>query len=394
MNLAFVLFKYFPFGGMQRNMLAIAKACVARNHKVTIICSEWQGEKLDSVQVEIFPVGGWNNGLQMENFYNKFRDYKKSQRFDLVVGFNKFPELDAYYAADSCFAKKTFEESPWLAKFTKRSKIYLEYESAVYASAAEGNKGTQILEVSSSERPIYRKYYNTEAERFHLLPPGISKDRIVFDSKIKNKNEVRRELSVSADATVFIAVGSGFKTKGLDRSLQLLADWINKHDTNSYLIVVGQDRPFSTRRFKKLAEKLSITKHVKFLGGRDDVPRLLQGADVLLHPAYKENTGNVLLEAMLAGTPVVASAACGYAHYLEGAEMGEVVMNPFSPSSFLSAVEKIMAVNTSVWQQRAARLATNEELFSRPQRVVDLLELFQDTLQINNGLETAQATLS
>jgi len=394
MNLAFVVFKYFPFGGMQRNMLAIADACLVRGHSVTIVCSEWQGEKPASLNIEVLPVSAWNNGQQMENFFKQFCDFKINKKFDLLVGFNKFPGLDVYYAADSCFAKKAFEESSWLYRLTKRSKIYLRYEAAVYSSSSFDQKPTQILEVSSSERPAFKKYYNTKAERFHPLPPGISKDRIVFESKATNKNQVRRELGVSADATVFIAVGSGFKTKGLDRSLQFLADWKNKHNANSYLLVAGQDRPSATRRFKSLAKKLSLIESVKFLGGRNDVPRLLQAADVLLHPAYKENTGNVLLETMLAGTPAAASAVCGYAHYIESASMGEVIAEPFAQQSLLDAVEKIMAVNTSEWQLRAGRLAAQEELFSRPQHVAKLLEMFQNILPANDGPEPAQATLS
>ena len=35
------------------------------------------------------------------------------------------------------------------------------------------------------------------------------------------------------------------------------------------------------------------------LKGRDDIPRFLLGADLLIHPAYNENTGTVLLEACL-----------------------------------------------------------------------------------------------
>lgn len=394
MNLAFVVFKYFPFGGMQRNMLAIAKACVARDHSVTVICSEWQGEKPASLSIEVLPINGWSNGQQMENFYEQFCDFKDQKQFDLLVGFNKFPGLDAYYAADSCFAKKAYEESSWLSRLTKRSKIYLAYESAVYSHSSPEQKPTHILEVSSSERPVFKKYYNTEAERFHSLPPGISKDRIVFESKSTNKNEVRRELGVSADATVFIALGSGFRTKGLDRSLELLADWQRKHDTNCYLLVVGQDRPSSTRHFKSLAKKLSLSESVKFLGGRNDIPRLLQAADVLLHPAYKENTGNVLLETMLAGTPAAASAVCGYAHYIESANMGEVIAEPFTQQSLLDAVEKIMAVNTTEWQLRAGRLAAQEDLFSRPLHVAKLLEMFQNILPAIDGPEPAQATLS
>ena len=45
-------------------------------------------------------------------------------------------------------------------------------------------------------------------------------------------------------------------------------------------------------------------------------------ADLLIHPAYNENTGTVLLEALVAGLPVLVSAVCGYAHYIAEADAG------------------------------------------------------------------------
>jgi hypothetical protein len=51
----------------------------------------------------------------------------------------------------------------------------------------------------------------------------------------------------------------------------------------------------------------------------------LLGADLLIHPAYNENTGTVLLEAVVAGLPVLTTAVCGYAHYIAPRPMPAVV---------------------------------------------------------------------
>lgn len=48
---------------------------------------------------------------------------------------------------------------------------------------------------------------------------------------------------------------------------------------------------------------------------------------MFLHPAYSENTGTVLLEAMVAGLPVIATDVCGYAHYIVDEHMGKVLHN-------------------------------------------------------------------
>ena len=64
---------------------------------------------------------------------------------------------------------------------------------------------------------------------------------------------------------------------------------------------------------------------MQFLGGRSDVPRFLLGADLLIHPAYHENTGTALLEALVAGLPVLVTDVCGYAHYIAEADAGRVL---------------------------------------------------------------------
>ena len=46
MKLALCLYKYFPYGGLQRDFLRILKECQSRGHEVSVYTSEWQGENL------------------------------------------------------------------------------------------------------------------------------------------------------------------------------------------------------------------------------------------------------------------------------------------------------------------------------------------------------------
>lgn len=382
MKLAFVLYKYLPFGGMQRNMLAIARACAARQHDVTVICSRWHGEQPANMRVVELPVTGWNslrgNGAQMQQFYRAFSAYLRKAPQDLVIGFNKFPELDAYYAADSCFASKAYEEKSWLYRLTPRAQIYLAYENAVFGQQSH----TKILEVSAKERARFTKHYGTPAERFFPLPPGIGRDRASAENYRELRRDLRRSLEISDATQVFLTVGSGFRTKGLDRSIQLLADWEAKQQSPALLLVAGADKEES---FRQQARRLGVQDRVLFLGGRDDVPALFQAADLVIHPAYKENTGNVLLEAMIAGRPVVASEVCGYAHYIVEAGLGEVLASPFSATAFYRAVERTLAVPDQQWRAQGTRFAKREDIYSRPAVAADLLEQFGAALMPAEG---------
>ena len=199
-------------------------------------------------------------------------------------------------------------------------------EKAVFAR----NKSTQILLIAEQQRIEFMRFYGTEPERFNLLPPGIQKDRLAPANAASIRQEKRSELGLTSDTMVLLLVGSGFKTKGLDRAIKALAAL----PATARLLVVGQD---NAEPFIKLAEECGVSSRVRFLGGRDDVSSLLLAADILVHPAYHENTGTVLLEAACAGLPVVTVDQCGYAHYLKTAKAGIVLTSPFSNQAFQAA---------------------------------------------------------
>lgn len=365
MKLAFAVFKYFPFGGMQRNMLAIAKECLENGHNVVIYTGEWHGDHEAGLKVQILPVKGFSNHQRNRNFAEVLGKSISQSDYDLVVGFNKMPGLDVYYAGDSCFAAKAYEDKSALYRMTSRSKMSLSYEEAVFSKKS----ATDILLVSELERQVYERYYQTQGSRFFPLPPGISRHCIMTADSHTIRINTRKQLGINDNEYLLLALGSGFRTKGLDRSVQLLSQLKKKMPVR--LIIVGQDKKTT---FQRMAKKMGVLEDLQFLGGRKDVPAILQAADILLHPAYRENTGNVLLEAMVAGLPVVATDACGYAHYIDSANMGAVLPAPFSSNSYCFAVEKILQQPRSEWQQRGKLFAKNADIYSRPKRVVEIIE--------------------
>ena len=123
MKLAFVIFRYFPFGGLQRDMLAIAQAALDRGHSITIFCGSWQGDKIPGVDIVEIEARGIFNIAGVKYFVDEFQKRFISAQFDVLVGFNKMPGLDIYYCGDSCFAKKAYEERGFLYRLAPRSRL-------------------------------------------------------------------------------------------------------------------------------------------------------------------------------------------------------------------------------------------------------------------------------
>ena len=120
---------------------------------------------------------------------------------------------------------------------------------------------------------------------------------------------------------------------------------------------------------------MRILDRVSFLAGRDDIPRFLLGADLLIHPAYAENTGTVLLEAVVAGLPVLTTAVCGYAQYVAGAGAGRVLSEPFEQQALDAALADLLTDNALRAAMARSGLAWAEtaDIYSLPERAADVI---------------------
>ena len=368
MQLAFILFKYFPYGGLQRDFLRIALACQARGHAIRVYTLQWQGEVPPGFELVKVPVKALSNPRRYEKFVDWVGRDLQARGADRVVGFNKMPGLDAYFCADPCFEDKARTLRGPLYRLSGRYRHFAAYERAVFAADSR----TEILMISAVQQALYEKHYGTPSARLHLLPPGISADRRAPPDAAEIRADFRREFSLAEGDLLLLQIGSGFRTKGLDRSLRGLAALPPALKARTRLIAIGQDNP---KPFLSLARTLGLADKVRILSGRDDIPRFLQGADLLVHPAYNENTGTVLLEAVVAGLPVLTTAACGYAHYIDEAAAGRVAPLPFDQDAFNRTLADMLDDDATRRQWRASGLdwAGHADIYSQSERAADII---------------------
>lgn len=366
MKLAFCLFNYFPFGGLQRDFLRIAEQCVQRGHTVEVFTMCWEGEHDPRIHVTIVPVSGWQNHTQAKQFVKQLQPHLKN--YDGVIGFNKMPGLDIYYAADTCYQAKARDKHYFLYRLTPRYRHYADYEKAVFDRSAK----TKILLIAPQQKEVFMHYYGTKDNRFYLLPPGIAKDRIAPPNAADIRNHLRKKLNLKQNDFLLLMVGSGFKTKGLDRTLLSIAALPKELKEHTRLYVIGNDDATS---FIKQAKRLKIMDRVHFLGGRNDVPQFLLAADLLLHPAYNENTGTVLLEAVASGLPVLTTDVCGYAHYIEEAEAGIVLASPFNQETMNKTLQNmLLSPLRATWHHHGIAFASSADIYSMPERAAQIIE--------------------
>lgn len=368
MQLAFCLYKYFPFGGLQRDFMRIALACQSRGHAIRVYTLEWRGDVPEGFEVVCVPVRSLTNARR----YAKFSDWvardlghRPAAR---VVGFNKMPGLDVYFAADPCYEDKAQTLRNPFYRLSGRYRHFAAYERAVFSPDSR----TEILMISQLQQPLFVKYYGTPAKRFHLLPPGISPDRRAPENAAEIRADFRQEFGLADDERLLVQIGSGFKTKGLDRSLKALLSLPDALRQRTRLIAIGQDEPTA---FQRMAKSMGLADRVDILQGRSDIPRFLLGADLLIHPAYNENTGTVLLEAVVAGLPVLTTSVCGYAHYIEESGAGLVAPEPFDQLLLNRMLEQMLTDEAARqrWHECGLAFAGHADIYSNAEHAADVI---------------------
>jgi glycosyltransferase involved in cell wall biosynthesis len=137
-------------------------------------------------------------------------------------------------------------------------------------------------------------------EKIEVIHHGFDLDR--FDRSSVDGQRVRRELGLSG-ATVLGAIGRNYRLKNYDALVRAFAPIAAEHP-DARLVIAG---PGGHADLEALAGDLEIADRVVLCGARSDVPDLLAAFDVFVHPAVAESFGMVIVEAMAAGRPVVAT---------------------------------------------------------------------------------------
>ena len=108
-KLAILLYRYFPYGGLQKDFLGITKELLARGHEIKVYTRSWEGDVPENLDVVELGEKGFSNYSKNKTYVSIAFSSLKSFFPDIVFGFNKMPGLDLYFAADTCFAKQSLK---------------------------------------------------------------------------------------------------------------------------------------------------------------------------------------------------------------------------------------------------------------------------------------------
>lgn len=192
-----------------------------------------------------------------------------------------------------------------------------------------------IIAVSDLVKLQIQKYYSVGADRITVIPNGVDCLRMQSLRKEINRSDLRDQFGLGENDFVLLFVGNEFGRKGL---LTIFDSLVSLHDKDVRLLVAGAGDIDS---YSRRASALGISAFVKFLGGVANPEPLFIAADAFVLPSLYEPFGIVILEAMAAGMPVIASCGCGAMERMQHGRDAWLLTNPASSEELAAAVRKL-----------------------------------------------------
>lgn len=143
----------------------------------------------------------------------------------------------------------------------------------------------------------------------YIIPNGIEISNSFMGAA--SRLSKRTELGLFPDEFVWLAVANILPIKDIPTMLKAFKE-VRAVRQNVRLLIAGarwDKRHFSM--LERLQQSLGLGDCVEFLGGRDDVRRLIGACDGFVMTSLSEGTPNAMIEAMAGGLPVVSTAAGG-----------------------------------------------------------------------------------
>ncbi len=368
MRIALLTRRFDPHGGgTERDLLVTAKCLARGGHDVRIYAHEMRGQ---STLVRVTQLGDSRLGrtIGLARFGFTAANIARRGGADLVLSFARVVGADVLRSGGGAHQSYLQAARRWrgergaqLMKLRPIHRLQVLMERRGFASP----RLRLAIAVSELVREDLMREFGLPAAKVVTLYNGVDTDRFRMARGLTQRVQVRESLGIDPGAKVVMFVGNGFARKGLG----FLIDAFAGLKGEPQLLVVGIDQ--FLRKYRLRAETLGIAARVHFLGARADVPELFWGADAVALPSLFEPFGNVVMEALACGLPVLTSRYCGASELLPAEMRDFVVQDPADLEELAAKLGAVLATDAQL--ASVARNTAKEHTWER--YTEELLEL-------------------
>jgi UDP-glucose:(heptosyl)LPS alpha-1,3-glucosyltransferase len=308
-------------GGGERYSVDLARGLRDSGHEVHVFAHRYKpmrGVSFHSVAVPLKPFG-----LQNWLFAQNVRHALSKNEFDIVNGISQIYPQDIYRLGDGIHKHWLTVRRPRMFshlydKISPRHRLLLHLEKKIFSP---GNY-KRIIANSELCKQHAIDYYKVPPQLVDVIFCGVN--FTIFNSSVRNEGaQLRTSFGIGREPIVVLFVGTNYERKGLDTVLQGISRL--RYKQKYRLLVVGKG---NIPRYQRLAQKLGLQEITVFCGYQEHMPPFYGAADIFVLPSYYDPFGNVCLEAMACGLPVITTRETGVSELMAHGKSGFVMDHP------------------------------------------------------------------
>jgi glycosyltransferase involved in cell wall biosynthesis len=242
------------------------------------------------------------------------------------------------------------------------------------------DRRTMFYGVSKQVSSAWIRYVGVSLDRVRTIYNSIND--VYYQAK-PDRNGVVKEFNLDETLPIALFVGRLTLLKGVDILLQATQGFLEE-DKMALLIVgfpngeLDPDFCESSGFLDELKQFSERFKYVRWLGKREDVPRLMASCDLLVHPARIEGFGLVVAEALATGLPIVSTKVGGIP---EVVEQTDAILVPSNDSvAFRNAILEVLQQSDKMKGNANKRGRARAEAFRTMRRTDDMMTYFHSII--------------
>ncbi|MCX6789761.1 MAG: glycosyltransferase family 4 protein [Candidatus Gribaldobacteria bacterium] len=368
------------YGGAQKYVRDLAVNLPPTNYQAIVAAGQGDGELLNQLAdfpavktVKIFNLKRLPNPLTAQKCLKEIVQLLLQEKPDVLHLNSSMAGFLGSWAA-KIYQKKT--KANLKVVYTVHGWVFLEPgfgKSLIYFLVEKISAKYKDLFIVLSERDLQiglRKKIAPK-NKFVKIYNGLNCQSINFLTKEQARQQILPPADSETTKPVISTIANFYATKGLTYLLEA-ASILRQRDQNFFLVIIG-DGP-QRKKLEKLIVKLNLADYV-FLAGRiPQASKYLKAFDIFVLPSVKEGFPFVILEAMAAQRPIIATTVGAIPEIIENNQSG-ILVKPKSSTALASVIENLL--NNSEQQKSLAENAKQQlEKFSLNQMLDQTYSLY------------------
>jgi UDP-glucose:(heptosyl)LPS alpha-1,3-glucosyltransferase len=371
-KIAIIRKKYVFHGGSEGFSRELIARLAGEGNEVHIFALQWESSHTPSnVTFHKVPAVSFNSFLRDLSFALSAYRLLRKESFDIIQSHDKTLFQHIYRAGDGCHIE-------WLQKRWKRAGLQGKLSIALNPyhwlilslerMILRGHRFKKVIAISHLVRKNIIEHYGVQENDIEVIYNGVDLVKFHPANRERYRKEIRSRYSLPDDAFILLFVGSGFERKGLEfliKAMELVPYPLTA-------LIVGRG---SEKKYSQLIKKQQVI----FCGPQPEIEKYYAASDIFTFPVIYEPFGNVQLEALASGLPVITTKLSGAAEIIQEGVHGFVVPRPEDYASIAEKIQYCMD-NRKAYESMCINARQLAEEFSFRKHLNETLHLYQQII--------------